>query len=278
MNYKEECVRLGLRLVSELRRKYESDNYDRVFSEKVITKVCFDYIYRKDFKKNYIYFTELLKYVDSKITRGVYSSEIFNAIDTIAKDIKKDINNKELIIKSEKEKFEEDTKLSIRKRLDYLEDKKISREELELLEKVQVLDSMDNYKHYKEKTARGKAIGSLNKGFYSMSLNDLSFYIKDNGGKQGSKKNRFIKIMPIELLKYRVVLMEIARVYSIRSKEKNISLEELREKMYTLGEIGRDMFTKEYFNVPEDVLLKSSLGKISNNREEQLEMNLKIRK
>ena len=60
MNYKEENVKLGLRLTSKLRNKCKMDNYDSVFAEKIIYKVCFAYNYPKNPKKNNVYLSELL--------------------------------------------------------------------------------------------------------------------------------------------------------------------------------------------------------------------------
>ena len=275
MNFKNEVNKLDMMLVSKLRNKYKSDEFFYGNPEDIIYMVCFSYLYKNDSKKNYIYLSKLLSYVDSKIDTGTYSKEIFAAIGTVASDIKRKINNNEYSIKEvimkNKDSFDEETENCIRYLLNVLEENNYTREDLECFESNQVSISKNDYKYLPDPSSRGKIIGKLNEGFYGFTYSDLDKYLKENNG-VGGQKDRFVSLMPDEILKYRIAIMQMAHLYASNGKKKRVNLNDMEEKYYHLGQIARDMFAREYLFVPEDIILENSKERKGNPRRRRKEL------
>ena len=261
MNYEVESKRLCAELADVLRRKYRSDNYDEKKAEIAITRVCYVNKYPKNEKSNYIYFSHLLEVVNSKIKRGVLSCEIFSSIYTISTDTKKRIRSKELtteVVEGYKHsKFDQKTKECIKLIIDSLNDEDYSREDLERFESNLTEYSKHAYNYYSKKDSRGKIMGSLNKGFYGMSITNLDKYIK-NHGVQSSKSDRFISVMSDDVLKYRIALLYISNAYSRKGFNEKTSYGDIREKNRRLGSIARSMFAEEFGLFPEQSILNVS--------------------
>lgn len=282
MNYKEENVKLGTKLVNKLNDKYSKDGYEPVVAKKVIDKVCFSNLYAKDHKKNYLYLSKLLSYVDSKIENGEHSNLIFAALETVAQDAKRKIRSGEItmeeIQKKKTEKFKSDTEKCISYLLQVLEENNYSREDLEMLEDFEVQKSKNQYSYFKDKASRGKIIGSLNKGFFSFNNTELEQFIKDHNGKC-NKNDRFISIMPDDILKYKIVLMHISNSYAPKGKKENYTLKMMRDKNEILGGIARAMYIKDTLRTPDEQMLNSAIAKKeqSKTRKKQLKGQIKMK-
>ena len=277
MNYKYESTRLELLLLKLLRKYYNKDISIVDDPEKIIQKVCIDLKYKNNYKKNYIYFSEVLYYVRKKIHEGCHQNLFFSALEQVAYEAKDKIKNGELTVDDAAENVSEIEDFifedAIKKRIDFLINNEYDRKSLEWLEQKQVDDSKDNYTDFTDERARGKIIGALNRGFYLRTLEELKKYIKENGGK-GNGKDRFISNMPDELLMYKLAIMDIAERYAKVIIDNNYSVDDLKEKMYNLGQTARNMFTKEYLSVPEEVLLK--YPKIKEEKEDGIQIEFDI--
>lgn len=277
MNYKYESTRLELLLLKLLRKYYNKDISIVDDPEKIIQKVCIDLKYKNNYKKNYIYFSEVLYYVRKKIHEGCHQNLFFSALEQVAYEAKDKIKNGELTVDDAAENVSEIEDFifedAIKKRIDFLINNEYDRKSLEWLEQKQVDDSKDNYTDFTDERARGKIIGALNRGFYLRTLEELKKYIKENGGK-GNGKDRFISNMPDELLMYKLAIMDIAERYAKVIKDNYYSVDDLKEKMYNLGQTARNMFTKEYLSVPEEVLLK--YPKIKEEKEDGIQIEFDI--
>ena len=277
MDYKYESTRLELLLLKLLRKYYNKDISIVDDPEKIIQKVCVDLKYKNNSKKNYIYFSEVLYYVRKKIHEGCHQNLFFSALEQVAYEAKNKTKKGELTVDDAVENVSEIEDFifedGIRRRIDLLINEGYDRKSLEWLEQKQVDDSKGNYTDFTDERARGKIIGALNKGFYLRTLEDLKKYIKENGGK-GTGKDRYVSNMPDELLMYKLAIMDIAERYAKAIKDNNYSVEDLKEKMFTLGQTAREMFTKEYLSVPEEVLLK--YPKIKKEKEDGIQIGFEI--
>lgn len=275
MNYKYESTKLEMLLLKLLSKYYNKDLEIVDDPEKIIQKVCVDLKYKNDYKKNYIYFSNVLYYVRKKIHEGYHQNLFFSALESVAYETKGKIKKGELTVDDAKENVSEIEDFifedGIKRRIDFLINEGYDRDSLEWLEKKQVDDSKSNYTHFTDSRARGKIIGALNRGFYLRTLEELKDYIKENGGK-GSGKDRFVKSMPDELLMYKLAIMDIAERYV---KDNSYNIKELKEKMFNLGQTAREMFAKENLIVPEEALLK--YPKIKKEKEEGKQIEFEIK-
>lgn len=153
------------------------------------------------------------------------------------------------------ELFEYKTMNCISGIIEILDSEDYSREKLELLEKDETTKSMSFFDQYKNREARGKLIGTLNKGFYTKTNKELVNYIRANTGSCNTKY-RLVNYMSDEILKYRIAMLKIAKVYSKKSKEEGKDYRYISNRMFLLGQIAREMFVYDYNEVPEDTLVK----------------------
>ena len=185
-----------------------------------------------------------------------------NELKSILLQLKEDIERQEKI-KMEKERelvylnddlFIEKTVSVLLRLIDSIDEENYTRDELESIESRQTMESMDFFDQFNQKDARGRLIGDLNKGFYTKTNKDLILYIKNETG-SCNKKNRLINYMPDSVLKFKIAMLNIVRVYDKKSKELGTDYASLSRKMSLLGVAARGLFSYMNGLMPEEAIV-----------------------
>ena len=280
INYKKEAEDLSIVIKTILLSKAQKDDCRTVLFEEALYKdnrsvesiiynVCFDYLWKKNYKKNCLYLKELYKFIKLRIDNETSSREIFLTIEDAAKRIKKKVSKNEITEskisedkvtnkqENNKSKFDIRIERDIDIIISSIEESGYTMDQLRKYEEKLVNISKGYFKKYEEEkeSARAEIIGSLNIGYYGKTLSNLKKYLREQAGPINSK-SRLVEYMDENLLRYRIALLELVRLYETKTlKEKNKDLSYIKKVMYNVGKCAREKFSKEYDIVPEEALI-----------------------
>jgi len=215
-----------------------------------------------DIKKAFI-LDNVISFVQNKISRGIYSGEIINSMYASAADEKKILKDKEYY-------FVKGTSIKIEDLYNALEG--ATREQLIGLEDEYNTLLKDKTEVLGQKLARGEIIGSLNRGMYGSTRDELVKTITDNG--VAVKNNdRFISYMNNDLLKFRIIALRLAGVYCDKAHMKLLeetndtgalmdkkSYNKLRKKVEKLGDYIKIMYENNFNLFPRDEIFINTFG------------------
>lgn len=245
-----------------LREKTEKDgyfdNYDKELVE--IHKIIEN---ESDEIKRILIIKAVIRFLNIKISKDVYSREIINAMSTKARDIKRNLKNKDVV-------FNELTKNKIEEF--YYGLNGCDRKELEAFEIEYNTKLKEKTVIFGQEKARGQIIGDLNKGMYESTREDLIKHIKENGEKI-SNDDRFLDYMSDELLKYRIIGLRMTSAYCDKTYDNflktakdsldRINLndyEKMREKTNNLGTIIKNLYHEKFDVTPREEILTNIFG------------------
>lgn len=236
------------------------DNYD-----KELVKIHRIIETESDETKRVLIIKALIRFLNKQIAKDVYSKQIVNSMSTKASDIKRKLNNEDVVF----------NELTINKIEEFYYG-------LDCYERKELLELENEYNtKLKEKSvifgqerARGQIIGELNKGMYESTREDLVKFIRENGEKI-SNEDRFLDYMSDELLKYRVIGLRMASVYCDKTYDNflktakdsldRINLDDydkMREKTNNLGIIIKNLYQTKFDITPREEILANIFGQM----------------
>lgn len=250
----------------------ERTNYFRL--DRLIKDICIHMQYFRDDEKNYIYFSKLYSKLKYDNETGISAKDMFKILLSNANFIKQNIDEGLFTLEDTKEenmKLKEKDNLLLKKAiLNRIEIANYwDREYLLNLEKNQFENSKGffNYFHSNVK-ARGEIMGEFNKGFYGMTLQKLTKEIRETVGPVNNK-NRFVQYMPDDLLRFRVSLMDIVRIYDEKMRKDSFIAndEYIKSKLGNLGNCARELYYNMNEKNPEEEIITNV--KLSNKNKKR---------
>lgn len=128
----------------------------------------------------------------------------------------------------------------------------------------------DNTNIFKQPKARGEIIGSLNRGMFGKTREDLIIELKRKQYKVATD-SRFVEYMSDDLLKYRIIALRIAKIYCNkfleRAQNRNSNnvvyltdddYEEMRNRTKNLGVIIQELYKNKYKTTPYDEIIENA--------------------
>lgn len=247
-----------------LREKTERDGYFENYDKEII-RIHKIIETESDETKRILIIKSVIRFLNVQINKGVYSKEIVNSIATKASDIKRKLNNEDVV-------FNESTINKIEEF--YCGLNGYNRKELENFEDEYNSKLKEKSVIFGQEKARGQIIGDLNKGMYNSTREELVRHIKENGEKI-SNDDRFIDYMSDELLKYRIIGLRMACAYCDKTYDNflktakdsldRINLndyDKMREKTNNLGTIIRNVYHTKFDIAPREEILKNIFGQM----------------
>ena len=255
-----------------LREKTEKDGYFENYDKELI-RIYKTIESESDETKRILIIKAVIRFVNFKISKGVYSKEIVNSMSSKASDLKKQLNDEDVVFKEATiNKIEE-----FYYGLDGYERKELLKLENEYNTKLKEKSVI-----FGQEKARGQIIGDLNKGMYDSTREDLINFIKENG-ERVSSDDRFIDYMSDELLKYRIIGLRMACAYCDKTYDNflktakdsldRINLDDydkMREKTNNLGTIIKNLYNTKFDITPRKEILKNIFGQMMISEVEQL--------
>lgn len=281
MLYNENKV-LFNSLIYGYRTKALEERTDYLVLNRLISETCIHMQYFRDDEKNYIYFSKLYSKLKHDIEAGISSKDMFKDLLSNANFIKQNIDEGLFTLESAKEenmRLKEKDDLLLKKailnRIEIAND--WDREYLLNLEKNQFENSKEFFTYFHSNIkARGEIMGEFNKGFYGMTLQKLTKEIRETAGPVNSK-NRFVQYMPDDLLRFKVSLMDIIRIYDEKMRKAPFIAndEYMKNKIGNLGDCARELYHNMNVKNPEEEIItnvKLSNKKRNKSTEEQVSM------
>lgn len=255
---KNQIEDLWEELLNTLKEKTEEDGYFKNYDKEL--KIVRHLIAKeKDAIKRIIILKRLIKNVNAKINRGVYSNEIVMSMEGITYDIKEKLNEDEVFTEKTIDKIEGF----------YSGLNSYTRKELLELETYYNNRLKEKTSIFVESKARGQIIGDLNKGMYNHTKKEFAEEIRKNGEKI-SNDDRFLLYMSDNLLKYRIIGLRMACAYCDKTQEKHFEktndltskmtdkeYEKMRNKTKQLGTIIKKIYQGKFNITPYDEIFEN---------------------
>lgn len=254
-NYKnEEMIKRGYGSYLEF-DKYLKDLKKAIFSV-------------KNEEKQSLILTKVRDFIIAKIKDQKGVIETVNSSYAKALDLKKE-TIESLKSKNEKpyylnEEFKKSTINKIEEFYNSLEN--YSFEELLEFEKEYNTKLKENSVVFGQEKARGQIIGSLNRGMYDKTREEIVKELKQKNAKV-SNDSRLIEYLSPNLLKYRIIALRMTNAYCDKFLKRNLSnseiflnsddYEEMRTRTKNLGVIIKEIYESKFHITPHDEIINN---------------------